>query len=283
MFMAVAASANAVAATPDDVDARLQAFAAKINAQQPGNTDGKITSAVAGHLNITLNMVASRDRSPESDAQGQAEARQLVCGAPAMRNIVDRYGVTFHFVYSAPNWLTPIRATVTPSNCANPAPVPVAASPSGGVSPGSNRSAGMSARTNWQYTRWGMTPAEVIAASNGAAHAGSGVQSALGEGTVDVVGTYDAGGRIFSTAFTFQQGRLASVALWTTDWSQCIPTIKDLQAVYGHPDEYTDGNVVANATWSDRSKNNHIKMRLLSPKYCEVQYSPIASAAASGL
>ena len=139
------------------------------------------------------------------------------------------------------------------------------------------------ASAHWQYTRWGMTPAEVIAASNGAAHVGSGVQSVLGEGTADVVGTYDAGGRIFSTAFTFEQGHLASVALWTTDWSQCIPTIKDLQAVYGDPEEYTDGKVVANATWSDRSKNNHIKMRLLSPKYCEVQYSPIASAAASGL
>lgn len=291
LAVAVAVSASASASPPDDVDARLQAMAAKINAQQPGDAYGKITSAVAGAHSITLNFRVNGEKPLESDEQGQREVRQMVCGTPTFRAIVDRYGVTFNMVISVPNWPRPVSATVKPADCYNSASTSASSAPPAtplarqGVNPAGmvNRAPSRATPSNWQYTHWGMTPSEVIAASNGAAHLGTGVQSVLGEGSADVVGTYETGGRVFSTTFNFKEGHLASVALLTTDWSQCIPTLKDLQAVYGNPDNYTDGKVVANAVWQDRSKNNYIKMRLLAPKFCEVQYSPIASAAAFGL
>jgi hypothetical protein len=278
VFMAMALSASASAASPDDVDTRLQAMAAKINAQQPGDASGRITSAVAGAHSITLNFRMNGDKPLESDEQGQREVRHMVCGTPAFRAIVDRYGVTFHLVISASNWPMPLNANVKPADCNSSASTAASSAPS--ATPLPRRGATPS---NWQYTHWGMTPSEVIAASKGAAHLGTGVQSVLDEASADVVGTYETGGRIFSTTFNFKEGHLASVALLTTNWSQCIPTLKDLQAVYGNPEDLTDGKVVANAVWRDRGRNNFIKMRLLAPKFCEVVYSPIASAAAFGL
>lgn len=121
LFMAMALSASASAATPDDVDTRLQAMAAKINAQQPGNSYGRITSAVAGHQSITMNFQVNGDKPLESDEQGRAEVRQMVCGTQGFRAIGDRYGITFHMVFTVPNWPMPLNVTVTPTDCGHSA------------------------------------------------------------------------------------------------------------------------------------------------------------------
>lgn len=139
------------------------------------------------------------------------------------------------------------------------------------------------ASAHWQWTRWGMTPDQVIAASKGTARAGTGEKSAQGDGTVGVIGSYDAGGRVFTAKFYFQSGLLAYVVLGSRDWQACLQTVRDLQAVYGKPIEWSDGGAASNATWLDQARGNRVKIVVVPDVYCEVQYSPIASAAASGL
>jgi hypothetical protein len=139
------------------------------------------------------------------------------------------------------------------------------------------------AAAHWQWTRWGMTPDQVIAASKGTARVGNREKSAQGDGTADVVGSYDAGGRIFTAKFYFQRGLLAYVVLGSRDWQACVQTVRDLQAVYGKPIEWSDGGVASNATWLDQTRGNRVKIVAVPEAYCELQYSPISSAAASGL
>lgn len=136
---------------------------------------------------------------------------------------------------------------------------------------------------NWQFSRWGMTPTEVIQSSGGTAHAGDGAASAQQDGsTSDVAGTYEAGGRTFTSMFYFQAGRLVSVVLETRNAPDCVATEHDLEAVYGAPAERTKG-VADTWLWLDRQKDNRVKMIIVSGLYCELQYSPLASAAASKL
>jgi hypothetical protein len=120
MLMASATSVSGLPATPADVDARLQILATAINQQQPGNADGKITSAEAGHLSITLHMVASGEIPLGSDAEAQPVASKAICAVPMFRRMLDRYGITFQIFYTAPNWSMPISARVVASDCANP-------------------------------------------------------------------------------------------------------------------------------------------------------------------
>gem|GEM_PF-7062507 len=121
MSMASATAVSGPPATPADVDARLQLLATAINQQQLGNADGKITSAEAGHLSITLHLAASGEIPLGSDAEAQPVASKMICAVPMFRRMVDRYGITFHIVFSAPNWPTPINAKVVASDCGNPA------------------------------------------------------------------------------------------------------------------------------------------------------------------
>jgi hypothetical protein len=130
------------------------------------------------------------------------------------------------------------------------------------------------ALAHWQYTRWGMTPAEVIAASNGNARQGDGRRSAQGPATKDVIGTYVAAGRTFEVSFYFVEQRLDEVVLQLRDSQQCQATTRDLLAVYGRPIQISG----ARMEWNDQAKGNYVKMINVGG-YCEIQYEMAAGDA----
>lgn len=132
------------------------------------------------------------------------------------------------------------------------------------------------ALADWQYSRWGMSPQEVVAASNGSASPTNSEPSVQGDTTKEVIGTYQAAERTFNVSFYFRHQRLDKVILKLYDSEQCQATTRDLLAVYSLP-VLASG---ARLEWNDPAKGNYVKMVNVGG-YCELQYS--RAAGASGL
>lgn len=116
-LLLLASAAQAASAYVIDIDAKLREGAANISAQHPGNSEIIITGAEAGHLSLTLRASATGPRDLVSDAQGQGELAKITCSDPKFRGMIDRQGVTVKWVYSAPNWATPISAAINSAIC----------------------------------------------------------------------------------------------------------------------------------------------------------------------
>jgi len=134
---------------------------------------------------------------------------------------------------------------------------------------------------NWQYTTWEMSPAQVIAASSGQAHQVSVANGGPNESTKAAEGNFIAADRAFATSFYFTEQKLRKVSLSLHGVEACNQTVQDMQAVYGAPSE-AKGGMVATATWLDRVHANRVKI-IQTLDYCQIDYSPLASAAASQL
>ncbi len=130
------------------------------------------------------------------------------------------------------------------------------------------------ASANWQYSKWGMTPAELIAASNGQATAASGTKSAQGSETMDATGSYTAYEYQFRSMFWFGSNGLSRVSLSLRDDQQCTELRRDLLGQYGEPVE-TTGTSVQRRLWSDKERSNAVALVETGLGYCELQYTPI--------
>jgi hypothetical protein len=131
------------------------------------------------------------------------------------------------------------------------------------------------ASANWQWTQWGMAPAQVIAASGGTVHAGSNPNV--------LEGAYTAGGRTYAATFQFLNGGLAKVELKLAGTAACESMTTDLANIYGKPDRTAFGNYgIGVGEWLDRSNGNDVVVSFLVQK-CSVAYAPLATAASQGL
>lgn len=140
------------------------------------------------------------------------------------------------------------------------------------------------ANAHWQYTTWGMSPDQVIAASSGTVQRSDGARSVQDDSTEEAKGVYVVNGASFDAKFYFRETKLVMVMLSSRDGQLCVRTVHDLQAIYGSPAESNPGTVASNATWLDRAKNNRVKIVVVDGgPYCELQYSALVSAAGSGL
>lgn len=137
------------------------------------------------------------------------------------------------------------------------------------------------AAANWQYTTWEMSPEQVIAASGGQARAASAGGDLTVGSTKGAEGTFTAADRIFNVRFYFAEQKLRKVTLSLHGVGTCNQTNQDMQAIYGAPIE-VQGGMVATAVWLDRVHGNRVKM-IQTLDYCQIDYSPLASAAASHL
>src|SRR4051812_26763659 len=73
------------------------------------------------------------------------------------------------------------------------------------------------ALAGWEYTKWGMTPKQVVAASKGKAKLGNGEPGdRVVNEQVGALGTYHATGGEFGTIFYFREGKLNQVNLKMT-------------------------------------------------------------------
>ena len=139
------------------------------------------------------------------------------------------------------------------------------------------------AGAHWQFTKWGMTPAQVIEASNGTASVGDGAKAGRGDDTVAAIGTYVAGEATFTTKFWFGHQGLSMVALQLRDDGKCLDVQRDLLAKYGEPVEKTGGSGLQRRMWADRPSGNRIGLLTTDVGFCQVEYSPLVSSTGAGL
>lgn len=139
------------------------------------------------------------------------------------------------------------------------------------------------AGAHWQFTKWGMTPAQVIEASNGTASVGDGAKSGRGDDTVEAIGTYVAGETSFTAKFWFGHQGLSMVALQLRDDGKCLDVQRDLLAKYGEPVERTGGSGLQRRMWVDSPSGNRVGLLNTDVGFCQVEYSPLVSSTGAGL
>lgn len=138
-----------------------------------------------------------------------------------------------------------------------------------------------SAGDGWNYTRWGMTPEEVVAASNGAARLHSPPPVTGATGMILAIGTLPGGAFEFEVSFVFDQSRRLTHVNLKAPPSECPPVIRELYRVYGTPYHSPRSNVAVQAAWENRAKNLDVRL-FAAGVSCLVTYSP-ARPAVTGL
>ncbi len=138
------------------------------------------------------------------------------------------------------------------------------------------------AQAHWQFTRWKMTPEQVVAASGGTAELGSGERSVQGDAIKGAVGTYSAGDYQFAVNYWFKPSGLSGVSLMLRDDAQCLALQRDLLAKYGEPVERSGGSV-QRRMWADEATSNRVVLISTGLGFCELQYAPLVSEGGAGL
>lgn len=144
------------------------------------------------------------------------------------------------------------------------------------------------AGAGWQSTEWGMTPAQVVAASQGRAmlNTGSSGQKISGDTrTVQATGTHVSGEHRFETTFYFRNDtRLALIKMELKEApTGCGPLNADLQKLYGKPVKEEKSSVVTFIHWDDKAKNNRVKTVQIGTDYCSLEYEPLRDDNTAGL
>jgi hypothetical protein len=123
---------------------------------------------------------------------------------------------------------------------------------------------------DWQYTRWGMNPQQVISASKGKA-AWRPTQFPKPEAPIEELGgTYSAGGRVFDLKFSFSDNKLVLVSL---DLPVCGSLLTDIKSAYGPPLDETEGPFPS-WRWDDKRKGNQVTLFKLLGN-CLLTYGPL--------
>lgn len=114
------------------------------------------------------------------------------------------------------------------------------------------------AHADWQYTRWGMTPEQVVSASAGAARlVGDANSRANGRGAM---GSYSADGLLFEVRFQFKNNGLSTVSLAPARPDQNGAISSALMARYGRPISKEPGPYVDKLRWRDESAGNLVEL-----------------------
>jgi hypothetical protein len=154
------------------------------------------------------------------------------------------------------------------------------------------------AKADWEYTKWGMTPQQVVSASQNLAKPGTDL-APDGDGNVSkLVAPYQSGKFSFEAQFGFDAAdRLASVTLVLDDKSAhmnmesmnmslntpmdmdqgvCHALEMSVNTSYGPPPIRYGGDHVYNMEkWSDPKNKNNVAYAVLYFVGCYVQYSAV--------
>ncbi len=137
------------------------------------------------------------------------------------------------------------------------------------------------ALADWQYTRWGMSPREVIEASGGAAKPHNNLADNGPTQRSKVVAPYRSGEHLFRSRFVFDPlDRLIIVMLELSDPSKCPELYRDLTSAYGPPQSFGVGRSLPK--WWDKKNGNAVLLIDLSKSSCSIQYTPLAAPGAPG-
>lgn len=142
------------------------------------------------------------------------------------------------------------------------------------------------AKADWQYTRWGMSPQEVVAASKGASRLDRAPPGhEVFDASLGASGGYETQGYTFRSEFYFDGAqRLKGIRLMLTDFSKCDSLLDLLLGLYGS----SGGIDKFGASWVDVSNGNKVRLTKMggigtSAPTCFVAYSPLSGSGALGL
>ena len=151
-------------------------------------------------------------------------------------------------------------------------------------------------KPDWEYTKWGMTPQQVVSASKNLATEASDLRPDSDGNVTKLIAPYQSGKFSFEAQFGFDAtDRLASVTLVLNDKSAgmdmgadtnmdhggCYDLLVSVNTAYGPPQG--GGSVhmqYSIETWQDQKNKNNVTYTVLDGVGCYVQYSAIKSAAA---
>lgn len=154
------------------------------------------------------------------------------------------------------------------------------------------------ARADWEYTRWGMTPAEVARAAKNLTKAGADLHPDSDGNVTKLVAPYKSGDFSFEAQFGFDAAsRLASVTLvledktaagmgmggemdhgamdhTNMDHGNCSALKASVRATYGKPQGGGEAHMQYRIeTWADPQNKNAVAYTVLDGVGCYVQYS----------
>ncbi len=164
------------------------------------------------------------------------------------------------------------------------------------------------AKADWEYTKWGMTPQQVVSASDGRAKEGSDLRPDSDGNVSKLVAPHKTGAFLFQADFGFDAAdRLSSVTLVLNDASASMDMDMDagadmhkgagmqmntrkgscqdlrlsVDAIHGPAQGGGTADMLYSIeTWRDQKNKNDVKYTVLYGTGCYVQYSAIKSAGA---
>ena len=156
------------------------------------------------------------------------------------------------------------------------------------------------AKADWEYTKWGMTPQQVVSASKNLTREGSDLHPDSDGNVSKLIAPYQSGKFLFEAQFGFDAAdKLASVTLVLSDKSASMDmdmdvgsdmnmdrgSCRDLQAsvhaAYGPPQGGGTADMLYSIeTWQNRKNKNNVTYTVLYGTGCYVQYSAITPAGA---
>jgi hypothetical protein len=143
------------------------------------------------------------------------------------------------------------------------------------------------AHANWQYTKWGMTPEQVIEASGGTvSKTPEDQQKARGRfGFVELLsGTYTSEDFHFKVDFQFSKNKLEMIGMVPTESDRCKRLQSALTSKYGLPWENRSDRYGPHLIWQDRAHGNTIRFSdVPSASWCLILYDRLEMAGAKGL
>ena len=132
------------------------------------------------------------------------------------------------------------------------------------------------ASADWQYTQWGMSPADVQAASDGTAVVNQDRSLDAADLKAGLTAFYRGDKRPFTAVFLFDSaGKLATVTLNPTDRISCGPIRQSLDAHYGTPASLNQQQFGQTARWNDVEGDNVVVFLDLGQGNCSIQYSSL--------
>lgn len=141
------------------------------------------------------------------------------------------------------------------------------------------------AMADWQYTRWGMSPAEVVAASAGAAQLQRNEGADIRDTKALAAGSYSAGSIKFNVSYLFDgEERLSMVSLTPQNPAEeCEALIGLAKKYYGPPVSQSRPKLdLMFMEWQDGAHQNGISFYYSIPQNCSLTYYQRAAANAAG-
>ena len=156
------------------------------------------------------------------------------------------------------------------------------------------------AEADWEYTKWGMTPQQVISAAKNRTRKSSDLHPDSDGNVTKLVAPYKSGKFSFEAQFGFDAAdRLSSVTLvlkdkfagmdmnmgadmnMNMDQGGCHNLLASVKTTYGPPQGGRSAHMqYIIETWQDRKNKNTVTYTVLDRVGCYVQYSAIKPAGA---